>query len=110
LPACRAQRGARERTGDRSRTDSRHDLPEAGKRKPQEVSMTNKSKYAGFGIAVGAVLGAVFGIIAGHVGVWLAVGVAIGVAIGASLRGKKTDCPQCASLHQSHSAMQRRSS
>ncbi|MGA2102426.1 MAG: hypothetical protein ABSG34_15055 [Candidatus Sulfotelmatobacter sp.] len=70
--------------------------------------MTNKSKHAGLGIALGAALGAVFGIIAGNVGAWLAIGVAIGVVLGASIRRKQPECPQCASMHQSHTAMQQR--
>jgi len=72
--------------------------------------MASKPKYAGFGIALGAALGAVFGVIAGNVGVWLAVGIAIGVAIGASWKRKGPACPDCAALHSSHVAMQRRSS
>ena len=64
--------------------------------------MTNKSKYAGLGIALGAALGAVFGVLAGHMGVWLVIGVAIGVLIGASFRGKPTHCPQCAQIHRAH--------
>jgi len=72
--------------------------------------MSSKPKYTGFGIALGAALGAVFGVIAGNVGVWLAVGIAIGVAIGASWKRKGPACPDCAALHSSHVAMQRRSS
>jgi uncharacterized membrane protein YgaE (UPF0421/DUF939 family) len=64
--------------------------------------MKDKSKYAGWGIALGAALGAVFGILAGHVGIWLAVGVAIGVLIGASLRRKEVTCPECAQIHRVH--------
>jgi hypothetical protein len=64
--------------------------------------MTNKPKYAGLGIALGAALGAVAGVLAGNMGMWLAIGVAIGVAIGASVRRKKTECPQCAAIHQIH--------
>jgi uncharacterized membrane protein YgaE (UPF0421/DUF939 family) len=64
--------------------------------------MNNKSKYAGWGIALGAALGAVFGILAGHVGIWLAVGVVIGVLIGASLRRKEVNCPECAQIHRVH--------
>ena len=64
--------------------------------------MTNKSKYAGVGIALGAALGAVFGVLAGNMGLWLVIGVAIGVLIGASFRGKPTDCPQCAQSHRTH--------
>ncbi len=64
--------------------------------------MTNKSKYAGVGIALGAALGAVFGVLAGNMGVWLVIGVAIGVLIGASFRGKPKNCPQCAQIHRSH--------
>ena len=64
--------------------------------------MTNKSKYAGLGIALGAALGAVFGVLAGHMGLWLAIGVAIGMLLGASFRGKATNCPQCAQIHRAH--------
>ena len=64
--------------------------------------MTNKSKHAGWGIALGAALGAVFGVIAGHMGVWLAIGVAIGMVIGASFRRKEAECPQCAAMHRVH--------
>jgi hypothetical protein len=64
--------------------------------------MTNKSKHAGLGIALGAALGAVFGVAAGHMGVWLALGVAIGIVIGASFRHKETLCPQCAQIHRVH--------
>jgi hypothetical protein len=70
--------------------------------------MTNKSKHTGLGLALGAALGAVFGVVAGHVGAWLAIGVAIGVVLGASFRGKQPECPQCAALHHSHQAMQRK--
>ena len=72
--------------------------------------MTSKSKHTGMGLALGAALGAVFGVLAGHVGAWLAIGVAIGMLLGASLRSKQPECPQCAALHQSHQAVQRRSS
>ena len=72
--------------------------------------MERKSKYAGLGIALGAGLGAVFGVIAGNVGVWLVIGVAIGVVLGSSLRRKQSTCPQCADLHRSHAALERRSS
>jgi hypothetical protein len=72
--------------------------------------MERKSKYGGLAIAMGAALGAVFGVIAGHVGAWLAIGVAIGIVLGASVRRKQPTCPQCAALHQSHAALQRRSS
>jgi uncharacterized membrane protein YgaE (UPF0421/DUF939 family) len=64
--------------------------------------MNNKSKYAGWGIALGAALGAVFGILAGHVGIWLAIGVVIGVLIGASFRRKEVTCPECAQIHRVH--------
>jgi hypothetical protein len=64
--------------------------------------MTNKSKYAGWGIALGAALGAVAGVLAGNVGVWLAIGVVIGLVIGSSFRGKPTECPQCAQVHRMH--------
>jgi hypothetical protein len=64
--------------------------------------MTNKSKHAGLGIALGAGLGAVFGVAAGHMGVWLALGVAIGIVIGASFRRKETNCPECAQIHRVH--------
>ena len=70
--------------------------------------MRSKPKHAGLGIALGAVLGAVFGVVAGNVGVWLVVGVAIGVAIGAAWRRKQPECQQCAAMHQSHAAVQRR--
>jgi hypothetical protein len=70
--------------------------------------MKVKPRYGGLGIALGAALGAVFGVIAGNVGVWLAVGIAIGVAIGASWKRKGPDCPDCAAIHSSHEAMQRR--
>jgi hypothetical protein len=60
--------------------------------------MTNKPKYAGLGIA----LGAVAGVLAGNMGMWLAIGVAIGVAIGASVRRKKTGCPECEAMHRIH--------
>ena len=69
--------------------------------------MANKSNYAGWGLALGAVLGAVFGVLAGHVGAWLAIGVAIGMMLGATYRRKETDCPQCAEIHQSHEAKTR---
>jgi hypothetical protein len=72
--------------------------------------MPNKPKIAGLGIALGAALGAVFGVIAGNLGVWLAVGIAIGVAIGASWKRKGPNCPDCASIHSSHEAIQRRPS
>jgi hypothetical protein len=64
--------------------------------------MTNKSKYTGLEIALGAALGAVFGVLAGHVGAWLAVGVAIGVLLGATFRRKQTNCPECAQIHRAH--------
>ncbi len=64
--------------------------------------MTNKSKHAGWGIALGAALGAVFGVLAGNMGVWLVIGVAIGVLIGASIRSKPAECPQCAQIHRAH--------
>jgi uncharacterized membrane protein len=67
-----------------------------------ERSMKSKSQQTGLGIALGAALGAAFGVAAGHIAIWVALGVAIGVAIGSSLRGKGTDCPQCASVHQTH--------
>ena len=70
--------------------------------------MSSKPRYAGVGIALGAALGAVFGVIAGNVGIWLAVGIAIGVAIGASWKRKGPACPDCAAIHSSHEAMQRR--
>jgi hypothetical protein len=77
--------------------------PEAGMRKPiRSTVMTNKSKYAGLGIALGAALGAVFGVLAGHMGVWLAIGVAIGMVLGASFRRKETVCPECAQIHRTH--------
>jgi len=64
--------------------------------------MTNKSKPAGFTIALGAVLGAVAGVLAGHIGVWLAIGLAIGIVIGAASRRKATECPECAAVHRMH--------
>jgi hypothetical protein len=64
--------------------------------------MTRNSNFKGLGIALGAALGVALGAITGNMGVWLAVGVAIGLAIGASVRPKKTDCPECAALHGSH--------
>jgi len=66
--------------------------------------MADKRKLTGLGLALGAALGTVVGVLAGHVAVWLAIGVAIGVAIGASLRGKQTECPECAMVHQEHQA------
>ena len=72
--------------------------------------MTSKSKHTGWGVALGAVLGVVLGVLAGNMGLWLAMGVAIGVAIGASFRRKETECPQCAAMHPSHAALERRSS
>jgi hypothetical protein len=72
--------------------------------------MASKPRYAGLGIALGAALGAVFGVIAGNVGVWLAVGIAIGVAIGAAWKRKRPHCPDCAAIHSSHEAVQRRAS
>ena len=69
--------------------------------------MTNKSKYAGLSIALGAALGTVFGVMAGHVGVWLAIGVAIGIALGAAFRGKGMECPECAQLHRAHEPRRR---
>ncbi len=71
--------------------------------------MQSKSKYSGIGIALGAAMGALFGVVAGHIGAWLAIGVAIGMLLGASIR-RKPSCPQCAALHESHAALQRRSS
>ena len=70
--------------------------------------MSSKPRYAGVGIALGAALGAVFGVIAGNVGIWLAVGIAIGVAIGASWKRKGPACPDCAAIHSSHAAIQRK--
>jgi hypothetical protein len=64
--------------------------------------MERKSKYAGWGIALGAALGAVLGAMAGNMGVWLSVGVAIGVALGATLHRKQPDCPECAMVHRAH--------
>jgi hypothetical protein len=64
--------------------------------------MKNKSRHAGWGIALGAALGTVFGVMAGHVGVWLAIGVAIGMVLGASFRRKETECPECAQIHRGH--------
>jgi hypothetical protein len=64
--------------------------------------MTNKSKYAGWGIALGAALGAVAGVLAGNVGVWLAIGVVIGLVMGSSFRRKSAECPQCAQIHRMH--------
>jgi hypothetical protein len=67
-----------------------------------------RSKHPGLGIALGAALGAVFGVVAGNIGVWLAAGVAIGVAIGAGWKRNRSDCPQCAAMHESHEAVRRR--
>jgi F0F1-type ATP synthase assembly protein I len=64
--------------------------------------MTIKSKLTGVGMVLGAVLGAVFGVLAGHVGAWLAIGVAIGMLLGATIRRKKTECPECAQIHRAH--------
>ncbi len=64
--------------------------------------MNNKSKYTGWGLALGAALGAVFGILAGHVGAWLAIGVAIGMLLGAAFRRKEVNCPECAQIHRVH--------
>jgi uncharacterized membrane protein YgaE (UPF0421/DUF939 family) len=72
--------------------------------------MTNKSKYAGWGLALGAALGTVFGVMAGHVGVWLPIGVAIGMLLGASMRRKEPTCPECAANHPSHEALKMRRS
>jgi hypothetical protein len=72
--------------------------------------MQSKPRHAGLGIALGAALGALFGVIAGNVGVWLAIGVAIGVAMGASWKRKGPNCPDCAAIHSSHEAIQRRPS
>jgi uncharacterized membrane protein YgaE (UPF0421/DUF939 family) len=69
--------------------------------------MTSKPKYAGWGLALGAVLGAVFGLLAGHVGIWLVIGVAIGVMLGAGLRRKQPVCPECTAIHQVHEAARR---
>ena len=64
--------------------------------------MTNKSKYAGWGIALGAALGAVAGVLAGNVGVWLAIGVVIGLVMGSAFRRKPVECQQCAQIHRMH--------
>jgi hypothetical protein len=64
--------------------------------------MADKRKLTGLGIALGAAMGTVVGVLAGHVAVWLAIGIAIGMAIGASLRGKQTECSECATLHRTH--------
>ena len=64
--------------------------------------MANKSKYTGWGLALGAALGTVFGVMAGHVGAWLAIGVAIGMVLGASFRRKETGCPECEQIHRAH--------
>jgi hypothetical protein len=64
--------------------------------------MANKSKHAGWGIALGAALGTVFGVMAGHIGIWLAIGVAIGMVLGASFRRKETQCPECQQIHRAH--------
>ena len=64
--------------------------------------MKRKSNVKGLGVALGAALGAVAAAIAGNLGVWLAIGVAIGLAIGMSVRGKPTDCPECAALRPAH--------
>jgi hypothetical protein len=67
----------------------------------------SKSKHTGLGIALGAALGAVAGVLAGHIAVWLGIGVAIGMALGASFRGRRTECPQCAVIHQKHEVRSR---
>jgi uncharacterized membrane protein YgaE (UPF0421/DUF939 family) len=72
--------------------------------------MQSKPRHAGLGIALGAALGVAFGVIAGNIGVWLAVGIAIGVAIGSSWKRKGPACPDCAAIHSSHAAIQRRPS
>ncbi len=64
--------------------------------------MTSKPKYAGWGIALGAMLGAVFGVLAGHMGIWLAIGIVIGMLLGASFRRSQQACPECAALHRVH--------
>ena len=73
---------------------------------PAEVNwswvMTSKPKYAGWGIALGAMLGAVFGVLAGHMGIWLAIGIVIGMLLGASFRRRQQACPECAALHRVH--------
>jgi hypothetical protein len=64
--------------------------------------MKHKSKFTGWGIALGALLGAVFGVLAGHMVIWLALGVVIGMALGALLRRKEPTCPECAQMHTRH--------
>jgi hypothetical protein len=64
--------------------------------------MADKRRLTGLGIALGAALGTVVGVLAGHIAVWLAIGIAIGMAIGATLRGKQTECPECAAIHRAH--------
>ncbi len=64
--------------------------------------MANKSKYTGWGLALGAALGVAFGVAAGHIGVWLAIGLAVGMALGYSGRRKEPGCPECAELHRAH--------
>jgi hypothetical protein len=72
--------------------------------------MTNKSKLTGFGMVLGALLGAVFGVLAGYVGAWLAVGIAIGMLLGATFLRRKSDCPECAAIHNAHSGQSMRAS
>jgi uncharacterized membrane protein YoaK (UPF0700 family) len=62
----------------------------------------NKPKHTGLGIALGAALGTVAGVVAGHIALWLSIGIAIGVAIGAAFRPKGSECPECATVHQTH--------
>jgi uncharacterized membrane protein YoaK (UPF0700 family) len=69
--------------------------------------MANNSRHTGLGIALGTAMGAALGVAAGHLAIWLAVGVAIGMVIGASFQGKRTDCPECAVIHQKHGAGRR---
>jgi hypothetical protein len=64
--------------------------------------MASKSKHTGLGIALGAALGAVAGVLAGHIAIWLGIGIAIGMGLGASFRGSRTDCAECAVIHQKH--------
>jgi len=64
--------------------------------------MTNKSKYTGWGLALGAGLGVAFGVAAGHIGVWLAIGVAVGMVLGSAMRRKPVDCPGCELMHRAH--------
>jgi hypothetical protein len=64
--------------------------------------MKSKSQQTGLGIALGAAVGVALGVAAGNIAIWVAIGVAIGMALGSTLRRKGIDCPECASIHQTH--------